>query len=62
MTRANVMCVTSLIRILCHVEGKDTRMIKSLKAAMDEWEKHTCIRFRPRKNETDYIEFYYGEG
>lgn len=33
-----------------------------LKKAMDEWEMNTCIRFEKRVNQSDYVEFYYGEG
>lgn len=33
-----------------------------LKDAMEEWEKYTCIRFEKRVNQSDYVEFYYGEG
>ncbi|KAJ7392163.1 hypothetical protein OS493_013535 [Desmophyllum pertusum] len=29
---------------------------------MAEWQKHTCIRFVERVNQSDYVEFYYGEG
>jgi len=30
---------------------------KAIKSAMKEWEEKTCIRFKPRENERDYIEF-----
>lgn len=33
-----------------------------LKDAMAEWERYTCIRFEERVNQSDYVEFYYGEG
>lgn len=33
-----------------------------LKDAIAEWEKHTCIKFVERVNQSDYVEFYYGEG
>nr|QNH72380.1 toxin candidate TRINITY_DN14091_c0_g1_i2 [Pachycerianthus borealis] len=36
--------------------------IKVLKNAMKEWENKTCIRFKKRENDADYVEFYYGDG
>jgi len=30
--------------------------------AMSEWENHTCIRFKPRTTEMDYITFIPGAG
>ena len=30
---------------------------KAILSAMKEWEKKTCIQFKPRTNEKDYIEF-----
>lgn len=33
-----------------------------LKDAIAEWEKYTCIKFVERVNQSDYVEFYYGEG
>ncbi|EDO47849.1 predicted protein, partial [Nematostella vectensis] len=35
---------------------------KILENAMEEWEKKTCIRFVERTTQTDYVEFYHGEG
>jgi len=29
---------------------------------MEEWEKKTCVRFKERTDETNYVEFYYGSG
>ncbi|KAL9978555.1 hypothetical protein ACROYT_G016085 [Oculina patagonica] len=41
-------------------ESSKTRQL--LKDAMAEWQKHTCIKFVERVNQSDYVEFYYGEG
>ena len=30
---------------------------KAILSAMKEWREKTCIRFKPRTNEKDYIEF-----
>lgn len=30
--------------------------------AMSEWENHTCIRFKPRTTEMDYVTFIPGAG
>ena len=30
--------------------------------AIKEWETKTCIKFVPRTNETDYVEFFRGKG
>eukprot|EP00794_Sanderia_malayensis_P020323 gene20323-22322_t len=30
---------------------------RAIDAAMKEWERKTCIRFKPRTNEKDYVEF-----
>ena len=35
---------------------------KAILSAMKEWEQKTCIRFKPRTNEKDYIEFFAGSG
>ena len=29
---------------------------------MKEYHDHTCIRFKERRNEADYVEFEYGDG
>ena len=56
-------CMSSLLLLLLFGgAGRDRRMTHLLRGAMAEWEKHTCVRFRPRSNQTDYIEFYYGDG
>jgi len=33
-----------------------------IKAAIDQYHQHTCIRFSPRTNEPSYISFYRGSG
>lgn len=39
-------------------EAKD-----AIKAAMDDFKLHTCIRFQPKKpNDTDYLSFFDGDG
>ena len=30
---------------------------KAILSAMKEWEEKTCIRFKPRTDESDYVEF-----
>ena len=35
---------------------------KVIKAAMQHWEDHTCIRFQPHNKEQDYLSFYNGAG
>lgn len=35
---------------------------KAIESAMKEWEEKTCIRFVPRTNEKDYVEFFDGSG
>ncbi|XP_032223331.2 SCO-spondin isoform X3 [Nematostella vectensis] len=35
---------------------------KILKGAIAEWERKTCLRFIERTTQTDYVEFYYGQG
>ncbi|XP_066922926.1 bone morphogenetic protein 1-like [Clytia hemisphaerica] len=35
---------------------------QTIKGAMFEWEKNTCIRFSPRENEKDYVEFAMNYG
>jgi len=39
-----------------------TRQTTLIRKAMNEIEKHTCIRFHKQKNEKDYIRFYAGRG
>lgn len=41
------------------VKGPTERAIHS---AMNEWEQKTCVRFVPRTNQEDYIEFFDGSG
>ncbi|KAK3734664.1 hypothetical protein QZH41_010099 [Actinostola sp. cb2023] len=41
------------------IKGPTERAIFS---AMKEWEEKTCIRFVPRTNEKDYVEFFDGSG
>ncbi|XP_031569132.1 zinc metalloproteinase nas-13-like [Actinia tenebrosa] len=45
----------------CSVSSLDWG-IKAIKAGMAEWESKTCIRFKPRTNETNYIWFYRSLG
>lgn len=41
---------------------ESSKIRQLLKDAMAEWERNTCIRFEERVNQSDYVEFYYGEG
>ncbi|KAM7443302.1 Bone morphogenetic protein 1 [Porites harrisoni] len=41
---------------------ESSKIRQLLRDAMAEWERHTCIRFEERVNQSDYVEFYYGEG
>nr|QNH72401.1 toxin candidate TRINITY_DN17935_c0_g1_i1 [Ceriantheomorphe brasiliensis] len=47
--------------IAYNLKNREEHMLV-LKNAMKEWENKTCIRFKKRKNEADYVEFYYGDG
>lgn len=50
----------------CHtlfvISAETSKIRQLLKDAMAEWERYTCIRFEERVNQSDYVEFYYGEG
>ena len=35
---------------------------KAIYSVMKEWEENTCIRFLPRTNQKDYVEFFAGDG
>ncbi len=39
-----------------------SREINSIRQAMAEWERMTCIRFKRRTNEKNYLEFHIGSG
>jgi hypothetical protein len=41
------------------IKGPTERAINS---AIKEWQEKTCIRFVPRTDQKDYIEFFSGKG
>jgi len=47
---------------LFEFSAESSKIRQLLKDAIAEWEKHTCIKFVERVNQSDYVEFYYGEG
>ena len=40
----------------------NTRATQAIKAAMREWESKTCIRFKRRTSERNYLEFFKNNG
>lgn len=40
----------------------DPQASAAIRAAMNEWESKTCIRFRRRTNEVDYVRFRWNDG
>lgn len=42
--------------------AKSNETVKLIKTAMKDFHSQTCIRFKERNNETDYIKLIYGEG
>ena len=48
--------------MLFSISAESSKIRQLLKDAMAEWERNTCIRFEERVNQSDYVEFYYGEG
>ena len=42
--------------------GRNKDYTKKIENAMKEYHDHTCIRFKRRRNEADYVEIEYGDG
>ena len=41
---------------------QNPRALAAVSAAIQQYAEDTCIRFKPRKNEKDYLEFFVGRG
>lgn len=55
MTIINVIIIT-IIQLTA------TNQVSTIRSAMNEIERHTCIRFIPRTNQVDFIDIYSGSG
>ena len=68
---ASTSCLVSTILVFCniltnrlncdHFPGRPLRKIL-IHSAIREWEEFTCLRFKERTNQKDYIEFLVGKG
>ena len=56
-----VSCIETPKWDVCFL-ANDSRAMEAIREGMDEWTTKTCIRFKKRTNEADYVYFKLGDG
>ena len=46
----------------CFITASSSAAMSAIQAGFNEWTQKTCIRFKKRTNEADYVSFFRGSG